>query len=819
MGTDSALIFDFKGLVTAPGRLARAEASALEAINLVFDAPGVVRKRRGWRRLTQLAAGVPWKIFGAAAWGSTMLLSRGLSAGATALQMGDGTAVWVSPTLPDAGQIRGTSSLRVMGAPSLRSFYLTALDAPVRLEPNAASSALAHYAGMPRGMSPGLFGLAAGTALADGYARGYRVTWHRVDSDGVTLGGPPTGRLIARNQTGSPGYAGVTANAAIILRIPQAWGTDATNLTTEYFLRLWGTRSWNAAAGDQGDDECYLLAEQTLTAGDIATGTVVVVDSTPDTFLLGETTPKLNTNAVDFPAGEEGIQQGIVNADEPPPVAYEVASWQGVTWWADVRYRPQGLLTMLVTGAPTGLQDGDTVTVQIGASTLVMTARAAPAAANEFKVWTTLATTQMNNEATARDFADAFNARAKSLSFGVRAYAQAYPYAQTGTVLLEALRVDTSTAGLQMVSSRATWYRFDSSAAGVGVGYGGEARNAVCFSKPGRADAVPLINRLVAGPTNARVLRLQPFRDRLFVFTDQGVYFVSGRSFADFSIQPFSLDLVLLAREAVCVCDDAVYAWCTGGIARISDGGWEIVSTPIEPTVQDIIRSAKAGNGVPELAFAIGDTAQHRVLFWYPQYGKAGDVNGCAYALVFDTRTSAWSRYEAGKLNTAGFTDWKTHGAIRESDKRVTLGSQRDVNDAEGYLFEERLDFLSTDFADDSSLGSTDTITSRLQLLWQVPDAGGAQHWQQTVLQFDAGELAWRTLPTLLQVDWETETQTGGVSGLVPTKRVLRLEPPGVVRRGNQLGLTINHSAEEYFGLVGLKQMRLIGTKWAGRAR
>ena len=217
MGENSVLQYDFKGLVTAPGRLARAEASCVDTRNIVFDAPGVARKRRGWKRLTALAAGIPWKVFSATGWGDDVVISRGLTAGSTALQFGNGTAAWVSLTLPDGGLVSSTPAQRVMGAESLGCMYLTSLEAPVRLEPYLSLSPLAHYAGMPRGMSAGLFGLAAGTALADGYARGFRVTWHRATtstgSPSAVLGGPPTGRLVARNQAGSPGYAAaVTAN-------------------------------------------------------------------------------------------------------------------------------------------------------------------------------------------------------------------------------------------------------------------------------------------------------------------------------------------------------------------------------------------------------------------------------------------------------------------------------------------------------------------------------------------------------------------------------------------------------------------------------
>ena len=818
------LLYDFKGLVTAPGLLARAEASCIATKNVVFDAPGVVRKRRGFRRLAAIASGVPWKVFSSTTWGANVLISRGLTAGATGLQFGDGTAAWVGLTLPDAGNVRGVPSQRIEGAQSLRSFYVAAQDAPVRLEPGAGSLGTSiYYAGMPRGIAAHRGGGVAtigATLLPDGYARAYRVTWHRYDDDGVLLSGPPTGRFVIRNQAGTIGYVAATVADPIFgFYIPMEWGTEATPLTTNYFWRLWGTRTFNAAAGEDGDDEMYLLQERYLTAPELvpATYTVVVTDNTPNDYLQRQ--QALNTNAIDFPIGELGRAQGIVNADEPPPVAYEVASWANVTWWADVRYRPQGVVTFLSTGAPNGLQDGDTVTAQINATPVTLTAKLVPAAANDFQLYTALGTVQMNLEATAQAYAAKLNLvcwNAGVGSIGMRAYPVGLPTSMGGVVMIESLKVDTAGTGLQFVSSRATWYQYDGSASGfVQAGIAAEARNALCYSKPDRADAVPLINRFKAGPNNARILRVQPFRDRLFVFTDQGAYVVTGRSFADFSMQEYALDLKLLARESLAVCDDAVYAWCTQGIAKISDGGWEIVSTPIEPTIQNIVREAAAvGVGpydVASLAFAIADTDQHRVLFWYPlpRTAPAG-VNGCGAALVLDTRTGAWSQYALDRADANGDADPRAHGCVRLSDQRVL----------EGYLFEEKKDFAATDFVDDFSMGTNIAVDCFAEFQFLVPEAGGAVHWQQTVLQLDGQEISWRPLPTSVSLIWTTESQTANsAANIAPTTRVLRIEPPRAVRRGNQLKLRVKDNAAAYFGLCGVAQRFLPGTIFPRRTR
>ncbi|MEG7677105.1 hypothetical protein U2060_15300, partial [Listeria monocytogenes] len=73
-----------------------------------------------------------------------------------------------------------------------------------------------------------------------------------------------------------------------------------------------------------------------------------------------------------------------------------------------------------------------------------------------------------------------------------------------------------------------------------------EQSNLLRFSKPLRADAVPPINVLSVGNADSRILRVMPFRDRMLVFTDAGIYQVTGRTFADFSVFPFDLGYRLM---------------------------------------------------------------------------------------------------------------------------------------------------------------------------------------------------------------------------------------------------------------------------------
>jgi hypothetical protein len=228
-----------------------------------------------------------------------------------------------------------------------------------------------------------------------------------------------------------------------------------------------------------------------------------------------------------------------------------------------------------------------------------------------------------------------------------------------------------------------------------------------------------------------------------------------------------------------------------------------------------------SGNGLPELAFAVGDTAQHRVLFWCPDGGAAGTLNGCSRALIYDTRTGAWSKLRLDVINSIGQRDPRSHGAVRASDSRVLLTAERETNPNEGVLFRERGIFEVNEFVDQGSDGTKfANVSATLVLQFLIPDAGGAVHWQQTVLQFDAGELVWRPLPSSVQVAWSTETQNGITpSAISPTSKVLRVEPPRAVRRSNQLAIAIQEDSPSYFGLVGVQQRFANPSLWAKRTR
>lgn len=811
MGAQNSLLYDFAGLVTAPGRLARNTASATTADNVFFPAPGLMTKRTGWARYANATNRTPGKVWGFSS--IPMMEACGTSTGLVQLGLCDGSSPFQLLTTPDNAPVASSWANRSQATQCARSMYVTAPGGggsqPVRVGPEAWNAVgpwygKMHYAGMPRGLPMDCSAIVGGTStLPVGYGRAYRMTWHRYDGDGKLLSGPPTSRLVVRNVTGQTGYTGSAGAPTIYSWLPKQWatgfypGTSPVNLDTSFFWRLWGTRTFDTATADS-DEEYFLIAEAFVSSSDITAGYFTVNDATPDNYL----SVPLNINTVNLQGIEVDVPNpGLANSDEPPPIAYDTASWANSVWWGNIRYNANAQVSFLSIGAPSGLQNGDTITLGTATGTVVLTAGI------DFSVVTGFSTAEWNLEATARSFAVQANLALRTAGSAVRVHTLLPDSgAPVGTVWIEPI--------YSFASSRTTWYRYSPS---DGLAQVGELTNAVAFSKPDRADAVPLVSVIRCGPNDAEVVRMVPYRDRLFVFTTRGVYQITGSSFADFAVTPYALDLHLLAREAVCACEDAVYAWCREGLVRLADTGWTVISTPIEPSVQTAVQDASGvGWGVAELAFCIPDTQRHRVWFWYPNAVLSSPQ--CAAAFVYDTRTQALST--ASFVNRGGVqTMWLTTGCQRLTDFRIIGASAKYETETEGWLYVEKLPTDSTTYTDDgasSVINLSSPVTLAMTLQWQIPDAAGAQHWQQTVLQLDGGEFDWRLTASQLEVEWQDVDGYISTASSVPvTLRVVRLEPPASLRRGNQLQVTVRNRIAEYFGLVGITQRFRSGSTFA----
>lgn len=785
---------DFTGLVTAPGLLARAQASCVSLLNLQVTAPGLLQSRRGFSRAANGYGGPAFKVMTSRAMGTNVLVHSGASAtGGTQLRYGDGSAAAVAVTSIDGGDIARPvdGKTRMELVLNQDHHYVTADNGVRRLSLGPAG---VRYAGMPRGEGIDCYDMVAathtilvgapGTALLDGYARAYRVTWHLGD-----LAGPPTGRTLIRNQAGTSGYAVATVrNCALRIPIPVEWGTFTTALTTSYEWRLWGTRSFDAAGGAIGDDECFLVAQGALTAPEIAAGFVAYTDSTPDGYLIGS--PRLNTNASNYPPGDEGVRQGIVNADDPPPKAARIAYHQDVMWYANTEVRQLERQTLLSVGVG-GFVAGSTVQV-VGTSTVTLTGVAgAPAVATEFTIVAGLPTLSMNIEATARNLVACINRNAAAT--GIRAYHVSTSRNEPGLLMAEFAKPSTTGAVVALLSpSVPAAFRVTSSSLDI-------APNRIYFSKPGRPDAVPPINTFDVAGQGTRILKIIPYRERLLVFTDVGIYQVTGRTFADFAVSPLDLTYRLLAPETVVACDDRVYAWCFEGIIEVDDSGARVVSQPIEDFT--LAQSRSLQSATEAYAFAVAYRRSHEVRFFYPAQNSV-NLRQSNFWVSFQTQTRAWARGFFNATTESGVVgDGRSSGVVRWEDDRLVLVNWNSTS-ADSWLFTERAANSAADFVDDFSNATSGAIQRQAVFQYGVPNPQGALHWRSAVWSFDNTVIQ----PTSVLVAFSNELSSPGEATVaVGSRAVVRVEPPRVVRRGSWLraNLFVDESSVD-LRLVGL---------------
>lgn len=785
------LLYDFGGLVTAPGLMARNPASCIDVQNFRFPQRGVMRKRPGFARQTGTAGvnEVFTSLMSSAQLGDQMLAMGG-GVGVRTIYKG-GAASWSALTDPDASST-GTDAPRARVGVLGGNHYVNGPG----LRRLTGSSGPHYAAGMPRGlepwtysMNPAVYAVLGGAAgfLADGASAAYRVTWH-VKSGGTELSGPPTGRLTIRNITGTSGYVAATARN-VTLRIPVPYGLDSTTqlLTTSHYWRLWRSRVAPTAA-DVPDDDMYLVAENFLSSTDITNGYAVVTDATPDVFMLAQ--PPLNTNSLNYQ--EAGLDNGQTFADDPPPSTVQDFAVFADCMWFTMSYERAFLLLNLISAS---FAPGNTIVIN---GTTLTAVAGVPVNPGDFTIITTLASLSLNIEATARNIVDAFNRTSGRAA--VAAFHTAVGTNAPGYIALEST---TSTGGFTVQSATAgalfrpniTTAR-NTNPAGAG--------NTLAFSKPSRPDAVPVANRLTVGPSDATILRVVPFRERLLVFTTVGLYQIDGRYFGDFVVSLTDASLQLLQMDAVAVLEDRCYAWCRSGIAEITDGGTSIVSAEIDPTIRDIFQ--KTHDPVENFdlsAFVVTDTASHLVYFFYANTLDAAARNNTKW-LEYDVRERKWSAGAfTNGIGVACGVEIVASGVTALANGSANVSAPTGV----ARFFQSRSAYAGTTvYQDDNAAGTPSAVAAFAKFQLQSPDPDSRWHWQQLLVHFEDNEFTFFPRPTAFKLRWASDIASLADVSFVPTAAIFRCETPTAARRATRQQVVLTHDTNEPCGLIALNQ-------------
>lgn len=165
------------------------------------------------------------------------------------------------------------------------------------------------------------------------------VTFSNVDGGDVlnaTNGTVSTANVLVSTVYNGQTATGSPANIQLTFTVPSVINSDL------YFYEVYRTGIVTVSAGLTLNDlfpgdECQKVYESGVTLAEIAAGSVTVDDITPDTFREGGA--YLYTNPV--------TGQGIVQANEAPPVAKDIALFKGSAFYANTKERHRRQLNLL----------------------------------------------------------------------------------------------------------------------------------------------------------------------------------------------------------------------------------------------------------------------------------------------------------------------------------------------------------------------------------------------------------------------------------------------------------------------------------------
>lgn len=650
-----------KGLFTMPNSLSEVpKGSLLKAENIVIDYNGLISGRRGIKQHgTSLAA-----LTGIA---DTNVFQEFFYKGVELIWYGDPTAgrfgankhffgydtgagVWATTTHPfPAPAYALTDTYR--SVQSNNNFYLTSVNGLLKTD-NPAT---------PLYSAGGLPGLDGSAALVD--AAGfmdtntevaYRMTWTYTDANKNAVEGTPSTRLVIANASGG------SRNVNLTYTIPKG-------ATTKFQWKIYRTIMSATSSTDPGDEE-QLALQGFPDSTDITNGYFTVKDTVPQSQLQAA----LYTNA---------LQQGIAQANTIPPVANDVCFFFGYVIYGSCTTQQKFLLSLLSAEPPLGVQVGDTITFNNGATTVVYTGAVAEnIATNEFQVFTggDPASDILNTKIS---LIHVINRSAQTLIY-------AFDASDTNTGLPGDMYFQEQGIGggpFGVASSRSTCWSpaLTTSVADNQSLAGGGSGSGFC-SKFQEPEAVPLANTINVGNPNFEWLRCLPLRNSVIVLKADGLFQLTGTTFP-FTVTTLDTGTILTAPETAAILNNQVFAYTNQGVVAIAETGPGIISRPIENILQQI--SSNLYPNFPAVSFGSAYETDRKYLL--STISSTDNYTRATVQYVYDTITETWSTY------VYPVPVWD----ILESptEHRLYVAS---ASSAYPYVFQERKTFTRTDFAD-----------------------------------------------------------------------------------------------------------------------
>lgn len=304
-----------RGLWTSPNNLGGVPQGALQrADNVVLNSNSLIESRRGQTQYGSPLSIGPDQVNKLFTYADNLITNYD-----SKMAYDSGNGLWVDYS---GSYNQPNPDYKMRSLEALKNFYFTTDEGIYKID---ALTSTPRAAGVP-GALGGTASLTGSTGfLLDNSAVAYRIVWGYIDSNNNLLLGAPSQRIIVSNNSGTD------KDVQLTFIIP-------ADITTEYFYQIYRSNG-TATYTDEPTDELQLVLQGNPTSAEITARSFTTTDNTPYSLMRATlyTSPS---------------QEGIANANTPPPLAYDMDVFKTCAFYANVRQKQLLTLAMIAAGTP-----------------------------------------------------------------------------------------------------------------------------------------------------------------------------------------------------------------------------------------------------------------------------------------------------------------------------------------------------------------------------------------------------------------------------------------------------------------------------------
>jgi hypothetical protein len=613
--------------------------------------------------------------------------------------------------------------------------------------------------------------------LKPGYTVAYRFVVGVKDPQGFIRLSEPSGRVLTTNPNAIP--AGANVSPRLLIWPGQSIPSNLLSTTKSIpFVQIYRSQSMppdSTGAAQNPSDEMFLVNEQVpprYTGGSENFGYTSTY-GTPGTFSQGHTYSDVTPdNQIYIPLyTNRGLGNGIQASKTNAPASNVLFSFGGRAYYGDTTNQ-QSLLIFLAGVSATGLQAGDTITVD--GVTYTAVSSLSDAATRTFFA-AAAGSPSSNIRLTALQLCDCINYNYlfanSALPYDRRVTADyiSLGNGDEGQILLRR-PVPGSPSFVVKTSATRGWAQ--DYTAGVNSDPSASP-GGLQWSDLNQPDSVPLANQVVLGAPQDRVVAGVALRDYAIIFKEDGAWTVResprGPSFA-----PLDTTVRLVSPRCAVPLGNECVALTSQGVVSIGEYGVTNLSIPIQ---RELLTVLAANIGLFTGAFAVGYEAEKEYWLFLPS-GRTGTT--ADLIKIYNQKTGAWTTGDFNSI-TAAIEAPTSSSSARQPSTALHMAAQGwGTGSSIGtYVVRELKSFTNSDYqlssvtptlavgvtAFDGTATFTTTQTQYLSIiqpgsLLRLPAITGAQ--STFVIQSVSLNAAQTTVTFTVQLSNPAQTFSGG---------------------------------------------------------